>query len=42
MDVKDDGKEMKFKGWGTWAGIGIEQKKISEEDKINKKKMEIV
>lgn len=42
MEIKEDNEKTKFIGWGSWAGIGIEQKKISEEEKINKKKIEIV
>lgn len=32
-----------FKGWGSWTGAGIEEKKqISEEEKQIRKKKEIV
>lgn len=42
MEIKEDNEKKKFIGWGSWAGIGIEQIKISEDEKIKKKKFEIV
>jgi U3 small nucleolar RNA-associated protein 14 len=42
MEIKEDTKEDKLKGWGSWAGFGIEQKKTSPEEKLKRKKLEIV
>lgn len=42
MDLIEEKKNLKSKGWGSWAGAGIEEKKISNEDKIQKRKLEIV
>ena len=41
MEIEDE-KETKLTGWGSWAGIGIEKKNISEEEKAKKKQLEIV
>ena len=42
MEIKDDTKDDKLKGWGSWAGMGIEQKTITPEEKLKRKRMEIV
>ena len=42
MEIKEDNKEDKLKGWGSWAGMGIQQRKISPEETLKRKRMEIV
>lgn len=42
MEIKEDNKQDKLKGWGSWAGMGIEQRKISPEETLKRKRMEIV
>lgn len=41
MEIEEE-KSNKMTGWGSWTGIGIEKKQISNEEKIKRKKMEIV